>query len=252
MLLAVDIGNSRTKLGVFDRDTLISRLSIPTVLDITSEALSAQFGERLQQQTFTGSIVCSVVPEVNDAMVMFLRELVSAEPIVIRNDFDFGLAIDHRPLEDIGTDRLVNAFSAVENYGMPCIVCSLGTAVTIDVVDNNRKLIGGLIAPGLKPLGDALINAASRLPAVEIKKTGKFLQKTTVNAMRSGITHAYLAQIEGLLAGVKGEIGIEAKVIATGGDATFAAENTTAIDVVDYDLTLNGLRGLFARSQNHR
>jgi type III pantothenate kinase len=172
-----------------------------------------------------------------------------SEPAMVTNDLDFGLKIAHRPLEDAGADRLVNAFSAAEKYGVPCIVCSFGTATTIDVADDQRVLVGGLIAPGLNTLVSALKQSTSRLPEVELLKPEKILQNTTVGAIQSGIVHGYIALVDGLLSTVKQETD-NATVIATGGSAALVAENTDKIDVVDNDLTLDGLRLLYERLQH--
>ena len=146
MLLAVDIGNSRTKFGLFDGEQLISKLSIPTIRDMTAVGLTKAVADKLFQG-ISAAIVSSVVPEINAAMLSFISTQFSVEPLLVTNDLDFGIQIDYFPLEDAGSDRLVNTFSAVEKYGAPCIVCSFGTALTIDVVSPDRTLIGGLIAP---------------------------------------------------------------------------------------------------------
>lgn len=246
MLLAVDIGNSRTKFGVFDGESLISKLSIPTIADISSDALIKAVGDRLSQP-ITRAIVSSVVPEVNSAISRFIETTFSATPIFVRNDLDFGITINYQPLEDAGADRLVNTFSAVEKYGAPCIVCSFGTALTIDVVSASRVLTGGVIAPGMNTLAAALKITTSRLPEVEIEKPTSVIQNNTVGCLQSGIVYGYFGLVDGLLVRLKSEIGDDPKVIATGGFAALVAENTGQIDVVDNDLTIDGLRRLFNR-----
>ena len=246
MLLAVDIGNSRTKFGVFDGESLISKLSIPTIADISPDALIKTVGDRLSQP-ITRAIVSSVVPEVNSAMSFFVEAQFSTEPIFVKNDLDFGITISYQPLEDAGSDRLVNTFSAVEKYGAPCIVCSLGTALTIDVVSSDRVLTGGVIAPGLNTLAAALKLTTSRLPEVEIEKPDSVIQNNTVGCLQSGIVFGYFGLVDGLLTRLKQEIGDNPRVIATGGFAALVAENIEQIDIVDNDLMLDGLRRLFDR-----
>ncbi len=246
MLLAVDIGNSRTKFGVFDGETLISKLSIPTLRDISTAGLIKTVGDKLPRP-ITHAIVSSVVPEINNAARSFIDSYFAVDPILVTNDLDFGLTIDYRPLEDAGSDRLVNTFSAVEKYGVPCIVCSFGTALTIDVVNKNRVLTGGLIAPGMNTLAAALKLTTSRLPEVEIEKPDAVIQNTTVGCLQSGIVYGYFGLVDGLLQRLKKEIGDNPKVIATGGFAAMIAENTNHIDIVDENLMLDGLRRLHER-----
>ena len=245
MLLAVDIGNSRTKFGVFDGESLISKISIPTIPDISSDALGKAVGHGLSQP-ITQAIVSSVVPEMNATVCLFIQKSFSVDPMLVTNDLDFGITVNYQPLEDAGADRLVNTFSAVEKYGVPCIVCSFGTALTIDVVSSDRVLSGGVIAPGMNTLAAALKITTSRLPEVEIEKPGSVVQNNTVGCLQSGIVYGYFGLVDGLLTRLRSEIR-DAKVVATGGFAAFVAENTEHIDVVDNDLTLDGLRRLFNR-----
>lgn len=246
MLLAVDIGNSRIKFGLFDGEQLVSKLSIPTIRDITAEGLAKTIADKLFQGT-RAAIVSSVVPEINSAVLSFVSTQFGVDALLVTNDLDFGMRIEYFPLEDAGSDRLVNTFSAVEKYGAPCIVCSFGTALTIDVVNKDRVLTGGLIAPGMNTLATALKLTTSRLPEVKIARPPTVVQNTTIGSIRSGITYGYLGLVEGLLAAVKKEVGDDPKVIATGGFAQMIAENTKQIDVVDNDLMLDGLCRLYHR-----
>ncbi len=246
MLLAVDIGNTNIKFGVFEDDRLVFKLSVPTIRDLTGEGLAKVVGSRIKQ-TIESAIISSVVPEIDAAVSGFLRSALEVEPVFVRNDFDFGLTIKHEPLSDAGSDRLVNAFSAVEKYGAPCIVCSFGTALTIDVVNKYRVLLGGLIAPGLNALAAALKTTTSKLPEVEIAKPADVIQNTTVGSIQSGIVYGYFGLVEELLTKTKNEIGDTTRVVATGGYAALIAENTTQIDVIDDNLLLDGLQKLFSR-----
>jgi type III pantothenate kinase len=246
MLLAIDIGNTNTKLGVFDRENLTSKISIPTSREITPDALGKLLSDKINPP-ISAAIISSVVPEIDDAFREFIATHFDVTTTFVRHDLDFGLKINYRPPEDTGADRLVNAFAATEKYGAPCIVCSFGTAMTIDVVNENRELIGGLIAPGMNTLATALKLTTSKLPEVEIKKPASAIQNTTVGAIQSGIVYGYFGLVECLLISVKKEIGTEPKTIATGGIASMIAENIDQIDVVDKDLTLDGLRLLHER-----
>lgn len=246
MLLAVDIGNTQTKFGVFEAEQLKSKLAIPTVREITSSGLAKVVGNRITD-TIEAAIVSSVVPEIDAAFREFVGTQYAVEPVFVENDFDFGLTIKYEPLTDAGADRLVNTFSAVEKYGAPCIVCSFGTALTIDVVNKYRVLVGGMIAPGMNTLAVALNSTTSKLPEVTIEKPASLIQNTTVESIRSGIVYGYFGMVERLLASTREEIGGETKVIATGGTASMIAENTTQIDIIDDNLLLEGLQRLYER-----
>lgn len=246
MLLAVDIGNSRIKFGVFADKALISKLSIPTIRDISAAGLINAVGDKLRRP-ITNAIVSSVVPEIDGSMRSFIDSFFAVTPIIVTNDMKFGLTINYEPLEDAGADRLVNTFAAVEKYGPPCIVCSFGTALAIDVVNKDRVLVGGLIAPGMNTLASALKLTTSRLPEVEIEKPRRVIQNTTVGSIQSGIVYGYFGLVDGLLTRLKEEVSDNTKVIATGGFADLIAENTDHIDIVDKDLMLDGLRRLFEK-----
>ena len=242
MLLAIDIGNSSIKLGVFDEDQLTGKLSIPTKREYTAGEISSEIAGRIPA-TVDAVIVCSVVPEVEQAIAKYVKEAFDLKPRFVRSTDDLGLKIKFN-VESTGADRLVNSFAAAEKYGIPCVVVSFGTATTIDVVNKDREYLGGLIAPGMKVNALALSLAASKLPEVEIKKPASVIAPTTENAISSGIVYGQIAMAEGLIKKVIAELRDQPKVIATGGFAELISSEIDVIDVVDIDLTLNGLNML--------
>lgn len=246
MLLAVDIGNTNIKFGVYDAEDLRAKLSVPTIRDISAAGLAKVVGSRVTH-TISTAIVSSVVPEVDAAVREFINSSFGVAPLFVANDCDLGLTIKYEPLADAGSDRLVNTFAAVEKYGAPVIVCSFGTALTIDYVNKYRVLIGGLIAPGMNTLATALKTTTSKLPEVKIEKPVALIQTTTVGSIQSGIVYGYFGLVESLLTQVKKEMGDDARVIATGGFASLIAENTTQINAVDENLLLDGLQRLHTR-----
>ena len=188
-----------------------------------------------------------MVPEVEDVIRKFLVGKTGATPIFVKNDWDLGLRVNYQPLTAVGTDRLVNASAAASKYGAPCIVCSFGTAVTIDVVTKDREYIGGVIAPGMNTLARALHLNTANLPDVKIEKPEKVIQNTTRGSINSGVTYGYFEMVKGLVARIKDEIGGQPKVIATGGTVSLIADNTGLLDVVDENLLLDGLRLIYNR-----
>lgn len=242
MLLAIDIGNSSIKFGVFDGETLASKSAVPTHRDYTADELGRRVGERLGPH-IADAVACSVVPQVDDAVREFIKGSLGLGVAFIDNSFDFGLKIRYQPLNALGTDRLVNAFAAVAKYGArPLVVCSFGTATTIDAVSASGEFLGGVIAPGMQTMAKALHIAAARLPQVEITRPASVIGNSTADSIRSGVYHGYIALVEGLVQRISAEFADNPTVIATGGLASTIASECRAIDRVDENLTLEGLR----------
>ena len=246
MLLAIDIGNSSIKFGIFDDETLLSKFSIPTISELTVDDLTTAVGQKLGS-SISAAFVCSVVPELDAVIGQFAKAACGVTPLFVNNNFEFGLAIRYEPLDAVGTDRLVNSFAAAEKYGVPCIVCSFGTATTIDVVNEKRELLGGLIAPGISTMAKALHLKTAKLPEVNIEARDNVISRTTETSIQSGVFYSQIGLVETAVARIKREIGGDPKVIATGGFASMIAANTDVIDVVDENLLLDGLRRLAKR-----
>jgi type III pantothenate kinase len=247
MFLAVDIGNSNIKFGVFDGSTLIFKHKIPTPRELPMADLAAFLPEDFGFP-ISAALICSVVPEVNSVVVTAVSKRFGITPNVIANDGAFGLTIRHTPLTSAGSDRIIGAFAAAEIFGTPCIVCSFGTALTIDAVNADRVLLGGVIAPGPQIMSRALSANTSRLPEVDLTNApASIVQTTTAEAIKSGILFGYLGMTKWLIDGVKKECGPDARVIATGGWSEFAAEHLDLIDAVEPDLVLHGLRLCYDR-----
>lgn len=240
MLLAVDIGNTSIKFGVFDGEELKHRSSIPTNSNDIADALA-------QPDDISSAIICSVVPARTGDVAEAIRDRFGVPARIVANTDALGLAIKHQPIESIGTDRLVNAFAAAERYGSPVIVCSLGTATTIDAVSENRELVGGLIASGMRTAAKALHLATARLAEVEPGTAPSVINTTTETAIRAGLYYSQVGLIEAAVSRMKVEIGSSARVVATGGFARMIAEHCGAIDVVADDLVLEGLQMLSSR-----
>jgi type III pantothenate kinase len=243
MLLAVDIGNTSIKFGLFDGGEIASTHIIPTDKDSNAAGIEAAVGDWLPQAV-SGAIVSSVVPEIDNAMSEYLSARGST--FFVKTTDDFGLSFNF-PIDEAGTDRLVNSFAAAELYGVPCIVIALGTATTIDVVSRDRELLGGLIAPGPATAARALELAASKLPEVEIAEPSGVITTNTVNAMQAGIFYSQIGLIETSIPNIKSEVGDDATVIAIGGFAPLIAEKCRSVDVIEPNLTLLGLKMLYSR-----
>jgi type III pantothenate kinase len=239
MLLAIDIGNSFIKFGLFDRESLVSRFTISAASFQDSVELK-KLAEDLPS-TIEAVIVASVVPELNAPLSIFTETRLGIHPIFVDHSFDFGFEIKYEPPTAAGIDRLVAASAAVRKYGKPCIVCDFGTAATIDAVNSAGQYLGGVITPGITTLSHALFQKTSKLPEIELKKPDSVIGNSTAGAIRSGIYYGYIGLVEGLLERIIGELGEKPVVVATGGFAEMIAAECPAIEIVDKDLLLEGL-----------
>lgn len=243
MLLAVDIGNSNIKFAVLDGSIVTAKLSTPSLPDAKPRAFIQILKEKLPFPV-TRSLISSVVPSLNDTIKIAVSESYSVNARIIDNRDITTIDIAYTPIEAAGTDRLLNSLAAADLYGTPVIVCSMGTAFTIDYIDQDRKLVGGLIAPGLRILSRAFHVSTARLPEVTLENVDSVLQIDTSGSLRSGIINGFAAQVDGLIKQVKNEIGKKPLVVATGGDAQMIADRLDIIDIVDNDLLLKGIASL--------
>jgi type III pantothenate kinase len=241
MLLTADIGNSLIKFAVFDQTRLRSRFSIPTHRDrghqlTLLEEHAAEFVPEVSKAS-----ICSVVPGSTNVLTDFLSRR-GCSVRVISSDLDVGLRVLQEPRSSLGSDRLVNAFSAVAKYGAPVIICSFGTATTIDVVDRGKTLLGGIIAPGLLTSANALRRSTAQLPEISIEIPDRLIGNTTRSALLSGIVFGHCEMVDGLISRISRVLEVDPPVIATGGFAPLVASISAAIDKEDDTLTLDGLR----------
>ena len=246
MLLAIDIGNSTVKFGVFDGENLVSRFTIPTNSRQTAEEINNLTKENLITE-IDAVIISSVVPESNDSFRKLSERYLNIKPIFADYTFDFELKINYESPETLGIDRIIAAFAATEKYGKPCVVCDFGTATTIDSVNASGEFMGGIIAPGMNLLADALFQKTSKLPKVEIKKPESVFGNTTVGSLQSGIYFGYTSLVDGIVRRMIDELAVKPKIVATGGLVKVIAESSEMIDVVDENLMLEGLRFIYEK-----
>lgn len=240
-ILAIDIGNSFTKFALFENETLQERLKIPTVR-YADDISIPDFNYKIH-----AVVIASVVPELRNAYCKFSENRFNLEPIFVDSTFDFGLKINYFPSESLGVDRLVNAFAAAEKYGAPCVVCSLGTATTIDLVNAKREFAGGIIAPGMRLMSESLFQKTAKLPQIEITQAEKIIGNSTVEAIQAGVYFGSVALVDGIVERMFDELGETAKVIATGGLAKEIAAESKRIEIVDENLLLEGLRLVYQK-----
>jgi type III pantothenate kinase len=246
-LLVVDIGNTNITLGVFRGDGLVGRWRVATDPAQTAdeyavllEALLAEGG--LSCDDLKGCALCSVVPPLTGVFVTLGRRFIGAEPLVVSARVRTGLRIRYDPPTSLGADRLVDAVAAVHRYGVPVIVVDFGTATTFNVVSAEREFLGGAIAPGVGTAARALASAAARLPGVDLTFPPSVIGRDTESAVQAGVLYGYLGLVDGMVRRLQKELGGEATVVATGGLSRLMGPRTTTVQVVDPELTLEGLR----------
>lgn len=196
----------------------------------------------------SGVGVCSVVPPADLPIRDMVQRYFDRTPLFVVPGIKTGLKIKYDSPADVGADRVVNAVAAFHKYAAPAIVVDLGTATTFDMLGTGGEYLGGVIAPGLAISAEALSERAAKLPKVEIAKPPRVIGKSTVTSMQSGLYWGYVGLIEGILKRMKREFGEVKRVIATGGLAAAIAPDVKAIDAVDEDLTLEGIRLLYEKN----
>ena len=247
MLLAIDIGNTHLVLGIFKGDQLVHSWRVVTRRNQTFGEYAVLFRnlfelEGIASKDIEGMVISSVVPPLNETFESLARQYFSLEPLFIEATRQDLVPIPtYKPPADVGADRIVNAMAAFDLIGGPSIVVDFGTATTFDAISGKGEYLGGVIAPGIGISAEALFSRASKLPRIEIRKPSKVIGDSTVGSMQSGLYFGYVGLVEGILGNMKGELG-EAQVLATGGLASLVAAATEAIDRVEEDLTLFGLR----------
>lgn len=246
MLLAVDVGNTQTVLGLFEDDVLTDRWRISTSASMTSDELRLQVAGLLGLSNRTLAdisevILASVVPRLTSAWEE-LAENSSSACLIVGPGLKTGMAIRYdNPLE-VGADRIVNAIAAHERLGGPVIVVDFGTATTIDVVSDDGAYLGGAIAPGVETSAEALFAKAARLSKVDLDEPPQAIGRNTRASVQAGLILGEAAMVDGLVRRVWTELGSEAPVLATGGLAEKMAPICETIGYVDTDLTLLGLK----------
>ena len=250
MLLAIDVGNTRTNLGVFEGEKLRATWQVATRIHHMADEYATLLLNLLHHQGLDESDIkevalCSVVPPLITTFEELFQRYFHISPLVVGAGVKTGVRIRMDNPKEVGTDRIVNAAAAHHLYGGPIIIADLGTATTFDTVSKEGDYLGGAIAPGIVTAAEALFMQAAMLPRVELIPPKHAIGTNTIAAIQSGIVFGYVGLIEGIVARIQQELEEKAKVVATGGYAELIAKETTVIDAVNPDLTLIGLRLIY-------
>ncbi|HEX8551731.1 MAG TPA: type III pantothenate kinase [Abditibacteriaceae bacterium] len=254
MLLVLDIGNTNITAGVFQGETLAAQWRLSTQRDRTVDEfavwLAGAFSLRdIQFADISGVAISSVVPSLTPAAAQLARDFFGVNALIVNAETHTGLQNVYDAPRDVGADRLVNALAARTKFGGACLICDFGTATTVDAVTVDGRYLGGAIAPGIKISTNALFQAAARLPRVELEAPPHALGRNTRHSMQSGLVYGYAGLVKELIARcqpqLEAESGSTATVVATGGLAELIAPHVPAIQHVEPDLALHGLRLLW-------
>jgi type III pantothenate kinase len=257
MLLAIDSGNTNAVFAVYEGDALKASWRVSTNARRTADEYAVWLTQLLalaglKPGDIDATIIANVVPEASFNLLQLCRHYLNNEPLMVGGgDCNPGIGIDvDMPAQNVGADRVANAVAAQDRYKPPLMVVDFGTATNFDVVDKGGNYCGGIIAPGPNLSLQALEMAAAQLPHIAIKRPPAVVGRNTISAMESGVFWGYVGLIEGLIRRIGEERNEKMGVIATGGLAPLFAGATTAIQKVDPDLTLWGLRLIYRRNRN--
>jgi type III pantothenate kinase len=254
MLLAVDVGNTQTVLGLFEGESLVESWRVATEAERTGDELAALLADLLELRgrsfdDISGVCLASTVPLLVRAYETLAERHVGAPLLVLGPGTKTGIPILYDDPREVGPDRIANAVAARERYGAPCIVVDFGTSTNFDAVSAAGEYVGGVLAPGIEISMDALFARAARLTKVDFVEPETVIGKTTVSSLQSGLVYGFAGQVDGIVERMRGELGDTAPAVATGGLAELIAPHARTIGKVDPLLTLDGLRLVWDRNR---
>jgi len=252
MLIAFDIGNTNTVIGIFEDGRLLTNWRLQTESNKSADEYGMLLNQLLSYEGYDlkdvkDAIISTVVPSVLFTFQHFSTKYLNTRPLVVEYGIKTGITVKYDNPRQVGADRIVNAVAAYKKYGGPLIIIDFGTATTFCAVSENAEYLGGTIAPGLKISLDALVEKTAQLPKVELEAPGKVICKNTVQSMQSGLIYGHMGVVEYILKMMKNELaeitksGKPVKIIATGGLANLMEVGVAGIDYIDKLLTLEGL-----------
>jgi type III pantothenate kinase len=246
MLLTVDVGNTTISFGVFKNEKLLRKFCLPT----GRYSLSA-LKKNMRSLTVGDVMISSVVPAATALLKNDFKKIFPGlVPLVTGRNVRVPIKNLYRNPAQVGQDRLVNAYAAVMLYGAPAVVVDFGTAITFDVISSQKAYLGGMILPGLGISLDALAARTALLPKIALHRPPEFIGRDTRSSMLSGIVYGFAALTDELAMRIRKKIGRNAKIIGTGGNIELIGKYCRRIDMIDPDLTLKGLRLIYAISRS--
>src|ERR1700732_58266 len=273
MLLVIDVGNTNTVLGVFERvahragedvttdppahERLVANWRVGSHLNRTVDEYGVIFRnlfsmDNLEVSAVHGIVISSVVPPLDPVLRTCCERYFNTKPLLMEPGVKTGMPVLYDNPAEVGADRIVNGVAAFEKYGGPCVIVDFGTATRFDCISKKGKYMGGVICPGIGISADALFQRTARLPRVEIRKPARVIGSNTVGSLQSGLYYGYLGLVDGILELLLAELGQETHVLATGGLGPMIGTGSKYIKNVEDSLTLEGLRIIWERNGSVR
>ncbi|MDP2208506.1 MAG: type III pantothenate kinase [Bacteroidota bacterium] len=255
MLLSIDIGNTHTVVGVFNKEKLISHWRLSSTITRTEDEcflivklLCEQIN--LSLTNIGGVIISSVVPNLTDIFKRMAEKYFQVKPVIVSAALKLGIKVKYDDPMAVGADRLCNAVAAYKKYGGPAIIVDFGTATTFDVISPRGDYLGGVISPGIETAGSELHKRAARLPKIELHFPENVIGKNTVESMQSGIMYGALDAMEGMIKRIENKLGKKAHILATGGYSKFVCQKSTFKIHCEPWLVLEGARLIYEMNVN--
>lgn len=251
MLLAIDIGNTNIKYGIYEGDNLVASFRVSSRLSRTADEYGSVLinllaSKGLKTSDVSGVIMSSVIPSLNYTICHMCEYFFDISPLMVGPGIKTGLNVKADNPKEVGADIIVNCVSAFTKYGGPIIVIDFGTATTFDVVTENCELIGVAIAPGIKTALEGLTKNTAQLPTIELEAPKSVIGKNTKTSMQSGLIFGFAGLVNNIVKKMKKELkNPNVKVVATGGLGELIAKESEVIDLVDRTLTLDGLKEIY-------
>lgn len=249
MLLVIDIENSYSNFAIFEKDKIVSKFSIKTDVEKSKDELNILlknifFDRGIKSEYVMDILISSVVPQINGIYEETMKELFSIEPKFVGIGLKSGINIKCEYPKEVGSDRISRATYAIEKYEGPIIIVNLSEITTIDIINENKEFIGGLILPGINLYSEGLFKSA-KLPRVEIIKPEKIIGNTTIKSIQSGIYYGYMNSIIGTIKEIKKSIDENSKVLVTGKYLSLVKYNTRLEFFAEDNLIFYGLKKIF-------
>ena len=254
MLLVADVGNTNTKIGVFDGQRLLVSWRLTSRREQTADEYGLVIETFLRTRgihvdAIRGIAISNVVPPVQQTLEWMCEQYFGRAPFFVEPGVNTRMPLAVDAPREVGADRYVDAFAAAAKYGPPLIVIDFGTATTFNCVNGRGEFIGGAIAPGIATSVEALVNRAARLARVELVRPKEAIGRNTTTNLQSGAIYGYAGLVDGLVDRMRAEMGGTAQVVATGGNAGLVADVARCVERVDEHLRLEGLRMLYEEAQ---
>lgn len=254
MLLVIDVGNTNTVLGIYQKEKLKHDWRLTTDKARTVDEYAILIHELfkfsgLHFQDVDDVIISCVVPQLHGTLDGLCQKYFGRKAYVVGPGIKTGMPILYDNPKEVGADRIVNAVAAFEKHHRSLIVVDFGTATTFDYISARGEYLGGAIAPGLVISTEALFERASKLPRVEFARPPQVIAKNTVNSIQAGIFYGYVGLVDGIVRRMKEETRDTPLVMATGGISRVIAQSSQTIDEVEPNLTLDGLQIIYQRNK---